>query len=107
MAGAVTYAMAPWDLTHHCVDANHKLMSLKVGTIAPHPSIPSKCIMTTLETNYFGGMPTWALHLLTRATAPQLMKSLESRYIANVRARGDVMDITPEGEAYQAAKHHK
>jgi len=92
--GAVTYAMVPWNVKENKVDANNKLMTIKVGTIAPHPTMADKCIMTTLETNKFGGIPNWAMHFLTSVTAPSLMRGLESRYIANIRNKNEVMDLT-------------
>jgi hypothetical protein len=56
--------MVPWDLKNNCIDAKHKLLSLKTGTIVPHPTIRGKCVMTTLEINSMGGMPTWAMHFM-------------------------------------------
>eukprot|EP01041_Mallomonas_annulata_P003584 gene3584-7123_t len=95
---SVTYAMFPWDLSTGTVDSKHKLLSLKTGTIIPHPSGDSdKSVMTTLEKNTMGGMPRWALHWMMRATAPQMMRGLESRYIANVKNKGKVVDVTPGG----------
>ena len=91
----MTYAMVPWDLKNNAVDTKHKLLSLKTGTIAPHPTIKGKCVMTTLEINGMGGMPTFALNFITRVTAPQMMRALESRYIANARNKGDFVDVTP------------
>lgn len=93
--GSVTYAMVPWDCVNNVVDKNNKLLSLKTGTICPHPTSADKCIMTTLETNKMGSMPTWALHWMMRATAPSMMKGLEGRYTAYVKKTGDVRDITP------------
>ena len=93
----MTYAMVPWDIKNNVLDTKHKLLSLKTGTIAPHPTLPGKCVMTTLEINGMGGMPTFALNFITRVTAPQMMRSLESRYIANARNKGDFVDMTPEG----------
>jgi len=57
--GAVTYAMYPWSVKEGRLDTEHKLLSLKTGTIAPHPTNPNKIVMTTLEVNGMGGMPTW------------------------------------------------
>lgn len=94
---SVTYAMVPWDLKNNILDANHKLLSIKTGTIQTHPTIPNTVIMTTLERNSMGGMPNWALHWMMKATAPNMMKGLESRYIANARNKNDVKDITPRG----------
>jgi hypothetical protein len=95
--GAVTYAMIPWLLASNSIDRNHKLLSLKTGTISPHPTATDKCIMTSLEVNSMGGMPTWALHWMMRATAPSMMKGLESRYRAYVTKTGDAVDMTPFG----------
>ena len=95
--GSVTYAMIPWLIASNSIDRNHKLLSLKTGTISPHPTATDKCIMTSLEVNSMGGMPTWALHWMMRATAPSMMKGLESRYRAYVRKTGDTVDITPFG----------
>jgi hypothetical protein len=97
--GSVTYAMVPWDLKNNKIDVNHALLSLKTGTIAPHPTMKDKVVMTTLETNNMGGMPTWALHWMMRATAPSMMKGLESRYIANARDKHDVYDLTPDARS--------
>jgi len=91
--GMLTYSMFPWDLVKNCPDTNHKLLSIKTGTIAPHPTLPGKSVMTTLEINGMGGMPTFALNFITRVTAPQMMRSLESRYIANARKKGDFVDM--------------
>lgn len=93
--GCVTYAMVPWDLKTGKLDAKHKLLSLKTGTISPHPSLAGKVVMTSLETNTMGSMPTWALHWMMRATAPSMMKGLESRYIASSRRKVDVRVIRP------------
>lgn len=93
---SVTYAMAPWNLNKNCVDTEHKLLSIKVGTISSHPTLPGKIVMTTLETNTMGGMPTWALHWMMRATAPSMMRSLESRYQVYTRTGGGkVVNTTP------------
>lgn len=35
------------------------------------------------------------MHFMMKATAPNLIKTLESRYIANARNKGDVVDVTP------------
>ena len=111
-AGAVTYAMFPWNLEAKCIDANHKLLSLKTGTIAPHPTNKDKIVMTTLEINTMGGMPNWALHFMMRAVAPSMMKGLETRYIAACRKSGDVVDVRArsggEGkEADEGKSNHK
>ena len=94
---SVTYAMVPWNIKESRMDTEHKLLSLKTGTIAPHPTNPEKIVMTTLEINSMGGMPTWALHWMMRAVAPSMMKGLETRYIAAARNKGDVVDGTPKG----------
>jgi hypothetical protein len=93
---SVTYAMVPWNIKESRMDTEHKLLSLKTGTIAPHPTNPEKIVMTTLEINSMGGMPTWALHWMMRAVAPSMMKGLETRYIAAARNKGDVVDGTPK-----------
>jgi len=90
--GAVTYALLPWKIDTNSVDMNHKLLTIKTGTISPHPVEKNKCVMTTLETNSMGGMPTWALHWMMRATAPSMMKGLESRYLAYVSKNSDFAD---------------
>ena len=117
--GSVTYAMVPWDLKKNVLDVNHKLLSIKTGTIQPHPTLKNTVVMTTLEKNTMGGtntytykhiiiitiitsttilgMPNWAMHFMMKATAPNLMKTLESRYIANARNKNDVVDVTPNG----------
>ena len=111
-AGAVTYAMFPWNLDAKCIDANHKLLSLKTGTIAPHPTNKDKIVMTTLEINTMGGMPKWALHFMMRAVAPSMMKGLETRYIAACRKSGDVVDVRAKSggegkEADEGKSNHK
>jgi len=78
------------------LDANHKLLSIKTGTIQPHPTLSSSVVMTTLEKNTMGGMPNWAMHFMMKATAPNMIKTLEQRYIANARNKGDVVDVTPK-----------
>jgi hypothetical protein len=93
----VIYAMVPWDVKANRIDANHALLSLKTGTIAPHPTLPGKVVMTSLETNSMGGMPQWALHFMVRATAPSMMRALESRYIIAARNTGTTVDVTPGG----------
>ena len=55
--GAVTYAMVPWDAEQNKFDENNSILTLKVGTIAPHPEKPGHALMTSLETNKFGGIP--------------------------------------------------
>ena len=96
--GSVTYAMIPWKLDTNSLDTNHKVLTVKTGTISPHPTHASKCIMTTLETNSMGGMPNWALHFMMRSFAPSLMKGLESRYTAFLKGSkdsvGDFRDLT-------------
>jgi hypothetical protein len=89
--------MVPWDLKKNILDVNHKLLSIKTGTIQPHPTLKNTVVMTTLEKNTMGGMPNWAMHFMMKATAPNLMKTLESRYIANARNKNDVVDVTPNG----------
>lgn len=102
--GSVTYAMMPWSLATNSVDLNHKLLTLKTGTIGPHPTQPNKCVMTTLETNTMGGMPTWALHWMMRATAPAIMKGLEGRYLAYIKKTGDYHNNTPWPDDIAAMK---
>ena len=41
-------------------------------------------------------MPNWAMHFMMKATAPNMIKTLEQRYIANARNKGDVVDVTPK-----------
>ena len=97
--GAVTYAMVPWNLKEDCIDADHKLLALKVGTISPHPTFRNKCVMTSVDINSMGSMPTWALSFMTQVTAPSMMRSMEQKYIANAREKNDFVDVTPEGRA--------
>jgi len=104
---SVTYALIPWLIKENKMDVNHSLLSLKTGTISPHPTNPSKIVMTTLEINGMGGMPKWALHWMMRAVAPSMMKGLEQRYIATSRAKGDVVDLTPKGFAQQSMQEGK
>jgi len=92
--GSVTTAMVPWDVKKNCVDRDNSILGVKITTLLPHPTIPDKSVMTTLEINKMGRMPKWALHLICTLTAPQLMRGLEQRYIANVRKQGKGMDLT-------------
>jgi len=85
--GQVTYVMAPWDPVGDKYDPT-SVLNLKVGTIAPDPSDPNKCVMTTVETNKLGGLPKWLLGGLIHVTAPQLIRGLEQRYIKHVRDKG-------------------
>jgi ADP-ribosylation factor 2-binding protein len=96
-AGMVTTAMVPWDLTGNCVDHNNSILTVKCNTLMPHPALPDKSIITTLETNKMGGMPKWALKMMISSTAPSLMSGLEKRYIQNVRKANKTIDMTPEG----------
>lgn len=93
--GSVTYSMIPWNVQTNSIDKNHKLLTLKTGTISPHPSMKDKCLMTTLEINTMGGLPNWAMHYMTKATAPSLMRSLETRYIVAIKNTNDVVNVTP------------
>lgn len=104
--GSVTYAMFPWSIKENSIDANHSLLSLKTGTIAPHPTIKGKIVMTTVEINSMGGMPKWAQHWMLRAVAPSMMKGLETRYIANIRNKNEVVDVTPNGRSDRDEKKY-
>lgn len=95
--GIVTSAMIPWTEDTDEFDANNSILTLKVLSIGHHPTDPGKCIMTTIESNKMGMLPTWVLGMLMSVTAPQLMKGLEGRYIANVRKTGGTVDVTPSG----------
>ncbi|KAG8460850.1 hypothetical protein KFE25_010905 [Diacronema lutheri] len=91
--GVVTYAVVPWDAAKDCYD-DGSILKIKAGTLAPHPQSPSnKCVMTTLETNKFGGAPKWVLSGLLNFTAPQIMRGLEQRYIKKIRETGTTRDI--------------
>lgn len=83
--------MFPWDVASNKLDANHKLLSLKTGSIEPHPTNKGKIVMTTLEINTMGGMPSWALSWMMGMVAPSMMKGLEQRYIANIRNKGETI----------------
>lgn len=96
--GCVVYAMFPWNVKTGSIDGNHKLLSLKTGSIEKHPSLPGKVLMTTLEINSMGGMPTWALNWMMGMIAPAMMKGLEQRYIANIRYKGQTKDLTDGGD---------
>ncbi len=50
---------------------------------------------------------SWALHIICTLTAPQLMKGLEQRYIANVRKKGKTADLTSPESRKQAAGTYK
>lgn len=54
--GSVCYAMVPYNLKLDTIDEKHPLLSLKTGTISPHPTFPDKVVMTSLEINTMGGM---------------------------------------------------
>jgi len=94
IAGTVTGAMIPWRMPDDVYDTENSILSLKITSIASHPSDPGKCIMTTIESNKFGRMPRWVLSILTSVTAPQIMKGLEGRYISSMRNSGGVVDVT-------------
>ena len=49
-------------------------------------------------------MPKWILNILCTFTAPQIMRGLEQRYIANVRKAGKTLDLTT-AEARRKAAH--
>ena len=100
--GSVSTAMVPWDEQKNAFDDKNKVLSLKTNTIMPHPELPDKSLITTLEINKLGGMPKWALNILMTATAPQLVKGLEQRYIAKIRKSGKTVDMTPEGRKKRA-----
>ena len=93
---SVTYAMIPWNIKENCFDKKHKLLSLKVGTIAAHSTEEGKVVMTSLEINSMGGQPKWALGFMASA-APSMMKSLEQKYITNARKKGISRDCTQRG----------
>ncbi len=96
-AGMVTTAMVPWDIKTQSIDHNNSILTVKCNTFKPHPSIPDKAVIISLEINKMGGMPKWALKIIMSSTAPGLMSGLEKRYIQNVRKANKTMDMTPEG----------
>jgi hypothetical protein len=94
--GAVTYAIIPWLVKENAVDEQHSLLSIKTGTMQPHPHDPRKVLHTTVEINTMGRMPTWALNWMVRSTAPSLIKTMEEQYIANIRKKGLTTDVMPK-----------
>jgi hypothetical protein len=50
---------------------------------------------------------SWILNIMCTLTAPQLMRGLEQRYIANVRKKGKVLDITTPENRKKAAEGAK
>jgi hypothetical protein len=113
--GSVTYSMVPWDIKLNKMDEKHKLLSLKTGTISPHPTMADKCVMTTLEINTMGNLPGWAMHFMMKATAPSMMRSLETRYTVNIKNTNETVNITPfgrdddngEGKHNESKSYHK
>ena len=49
-------------------------------------------------------MPKWILNILCTFTAPQIMRGLEQRYIANVRKAGKTLDLTTAEARRKAAQ---
>mmetsp|Transcript_29277 Transcript_29277/g.45879 ORF Transcript_29277/g.45879 Transcript_29277/m.45879 type:complete len:389 (+) Transcript_29277:39-1205(+) len=103
--GMVSSCLVPWDIKNNCVDTNNSILTMKTNTIMPHPTDPSKTVITTLEMNKLGGMPKWALNLLMTVTAPGMIRGLEQRYIKKIRDAKDqqTVDLTPEGRAKRPA----
>jgi hypothetical protein len=94
--GSVTYATVPWDAENDCYDKNHSiLMSLETGVISPHPTLPGKSTRTILQISSMGAMPKWVLALTFRTFVPQMLRSMESKYIANIRNKGLTLDHRP------------
>ena len=91
--GWVSYAMVPWDAEAGKLDRDNKLLKLKTGTIAPHPTDPGRSVMTSLEINGMGGLPSWALNFMLGKAAPGVMLGLQNRYRATARKAGDVRDV--------------
>jgi hypothetical protein len=61
-----------------------------------------------LQINKLAKMPKWILNILCTLTAPQLMKGMEKRYIANVRKAGKTLDLTtPEARKKASEEGHK
>lgn len=86
--------MIPWSLASNTVDNNHKILTIKTGTISPHPTDANKCVMTTLETNTMGGIPNWAMNFMMSSFAPSMMKGLEQKYLAYQKKTNDFRDMT-------------
>jgi hypothetical protein len=57
-----------------------------------------------LQINKLGRMPKWILNILCTFTAPQIMRGLEQRYIANVRKAGKTLDLTTAEARKKAAQ---
>lgn len=49
-------------------------------------------------------MPKWILNIICTLTAPQLMRGLEQRYIANVRKANKTLDLTTAEARKKAAE---
>jgi len=92
--GNVTTALVPWDLKNDCLNRNSSLLTLKTMSLQPHPTDPNKSMVTTLEINRLGSLPKWVMNILCTLTAPQMMRSLEQRYINNIRKKGKGVDLT-------------
>lgn len=92
---SVTYAILPWSVKENRLDTEHKLLTVKTGTIIEHPTLSDKVVMTTLEINSMGSLPNWAMSFMMRNTAPSMIRGLESKYISNVKQKGGVVDVTP------------
>jgi len=45
----VTTALVPWDHKKDCLNLADSILTVKCNTIMPHPTDPSKSIITTLE----------------------------------------------------------
>mmetsp|Transcript_39708 Transcript_39708/g.77719 ORF Transcript_39708/g.77719 Transcript_39708/m.77719 type:complete len:383 (+) Transcript_39708:89-1237(+) len=105
--GNVTTALVPWDIENNCVNRKSSLLTLKTMTMKPHPTDPNMSICTTLEINRLGSMPKWVLNILCTLTAPQMMRGLEQRYIANIRKKGTVLDLTTKEARAKAAVDYK
>uniref|UniRef100_A0A6U2CB16 ADP-ribosylation factor-like protein 2-binding protein n=1 Tax=Hemiselmis andersenii TaxID=464988 RepID=A0A6U2CB16_HEMAN len=102
--GTVTTALVPWDIEKDCLNRKSSILTLKTMTLKPHPTDPGKSVVTTLEINRLGSLPKWVMNILCTLTAPQMMRSLEQRYISNIRNTGKGMDLTtPEARAKAAA----
>jgi hypothetical protein len=100
--GTVTTALVPWDMKSDCLNRKSSLLTLKTMTLQPHPTDPGKSIVTTLEINRLGSLPKWVMNILCTLTAPQMMRSLEQRYISNIRNKNQTLDLTT-AEARKAA----
>jgi hypothetical protein len=50
--GQVTTALVPWNHKEDCSDPDNSILTVKCSTIMPHPTDPSRTVVTTLEVTH-------------------------------------------------------